>query len=96
MVRQYDPSIRCLAGYCAEVPREADVERLLDDAGEARRYRECLARHYVAVSPSVRWCPHPNCDGAVTLQPHVVRRGMAAQTSSTPRLESTPGFKGST
>ncbi|KAJ9108851.1 hypothetical protein QFC21_000171 [Naganishia friedmannii] len=56
--------IQCMESGCGRIVGEKTVEALVDDKVKTR-YRELLDRTYVDDNPSLKWCPHPDCQYAV-------------------------------
>ncbi|KAJ9125203.1 hypothetical protein QFC22_000157 [Naganishia vaughanmartiniae] len=56
--------IQCMESGCGRIVGEKTVEALVHDKVKTR-YRELLDRTYVDDNPSLKWCPHPDCQYAV-------------------------------
>ncbi|WVQ84717.1 hypothetical protein IAT38_006874 [Cryptococcus sp. DSM 104549] len=53
--------IQCMESGCKRVVREETVEELTTPE-TVKRYRNLLNMAFVADSPNMRWCPHPDCE----------------------------------
>ncbi|KAJ3072580.1 hypothetical protein HDU98_003354 [Podochytrium sp. JEL0797] len=62
--------IQCPDANCNVIVDEETVEKLVDKV-TFEKYKSLLLKAYVDDLPSLRWCPHPNCDYAVECKvPH--------------------------
>lgn len=56
--------VQCMELGCGRIVGERVVLRLVNQT-TADRYRQLLDRTYVDDNPTLKWCPHPNCEYAV-------------------------------
>ncbi|KAI9326874.1 hypothetical protein BDR26DRAFT_809226 [Obelidium mucronatum] len=57
--------IQCPDSKCHVLVDEESVEGIVDPS-VFRRYKNLLLKAYVDDTPSLKWCPHPNCEYAVS------------------------------
>ncbi|WVR07721.1 hypothetical protein IAU60_004763 [Kwoniella sp. DSM 27419] len=53
--------IQCMEDGCGRIVREEIVDDMVS-AEVTKKYHNLLNAAYVADSPSLRWCPHPDCE----------------------------------